>query len=361
MDFEIRQLLTDAGNDEVGLISAIDRMVEVHGKQVYQLVFAEFFNKHIDEDRASRYWKEALVRWSSQKKSRGARQAVKTALLDYLQGVVGENIASLSDGLTGLYSQLYLTTHTDQLLGSRKATPTPARHAMVVLGFDAPDQIKTALEPFEADQALRKVARIVKEAVRKVDTAAALHDGMIGLLIVEAGRNEAFAIAERIRKSVEEESFSGESKLPTGQLTISCGIATFPEDGLRSAQLLNLAGKQRQQAAHTGNRTSPESAERRKDNRYPVSAMVEISGLNENRYTPAMAYNISRHGLAIGCDLEVSDERTVSVRFRQPYWPVSKDSRAIIRQSAPHGTPGLLRFGLEFIEAESELYQPFSC
>jgi diguanylate cyclase (GGDEF)-like protein len=360
MDFELRQLLADAGDDEARLTAAVDRMAEVHGKQVYQLIFSEFFDKQIDLDRAGRYWKEALVRWNSQKNSRGARQSIKTALLDYLQSVVGDHISSLTDGLTGLYSQIYLTTHLDQLLGSRKATPTPARHALVILDFDTPDQVKTSLQSFEVDQALRRVGRIIKETVRKIDTPAALNDGRIGLLIVEAGRNEAFAIAERIRKSIAEESFSGEQTLKNGKLTVSCGIATFPEDGLRAAQLMVLAGDKQKLAARTGNRTSPESSERRKDNRYAVSAMVEISGIKEKHYTPAMAYNISRHGMAIGCGLEVSDERTVSVRFRHPYWPVSKESRAIIKQSAPQGASGLLRFGLEFMEPESELYQPFS-
>jgi diguanylate cyclase (GGDEF)-like protein len=51
------------------------------------------------------------------------------------------------------------------------------------------------------------------------------------------------AVAEKLRLTVEQIPFAGEETLPSGQLTISVGVATFPTEAQDAVQLLDLADR----------------------------------------------------------------------------------------------------------------------
>jgi len=61
------------------------------------------------------------------------------------------------------------------------------------------------------------------------------------LILPVTGVKEATFVAERLRRTIEAEVFPGETNLPLGRLTISLGIATYPEDGDTLQQLLTAA------------------------------------------------------------------------------------------------------------------------
>lgn len=80
---------------------------------------------------------------------------------------------------------------------------------------------------------LKETAQALKENLRPGDTLARYGGEEFAVILVEAGREQAEAAAERLRKAVE--------TLPGGRLTISLGGASFPQDALAAQGLIEKA------------------------------------------------------------------------------------------------------------------------
>ena len=61
------------------------------------------------------------------------------------------------------------------------------------------------------------------------------------IILPETNKAIAYAIAQRIRQRVREIAFEGEKTQPQGILTISIGVASFPEDATSKDDLIKRA------------------------------------------------------------------------------------------------------------------------
>ncbi len=86
------------------------------------------------------------------------------------------------------------------------------------------------------DAALRRVARVLNEGKRQVDSAARVGGEEFALVLPDTSQDGAFALAERLRCALREE-FASDS-VP---ITISFGLATYPTHGETAASLLRAA------------------------------------------------------------------------------------------------------------------------
>jgi diguanylate cyclase (GGDEF)-like protein len=82
----------------------------------------------------------------------------------------------------------------------------------------------------KGDELLIKVAELVKEGLRKTDIAARYGGEEFAVILPETGKEGARLVAERLRKNVESYPFPGRESQPLGRLTLSVGVATYPED-----------------------------------------------------------------------------------------------------------------------------------
>ena len=91
------------------------------------------------------------------------------------------------------------------------------------------------------DTLLAKLAQLVKETVRTDDVFGRF--GGEEFLLVMPGRSgvQAMTAAGMVRKRIEEYPFEGEATQPLGRVTISGGVACFPDDALDSVELLRVA------------------------------------------------------------------------------------------------------------------------
>lgn len=81
------------------------------------------------------------------------------------------------------------------------------------------------------NQVLQQVGYLLNRNLRNEDFVIR-YDGDEFLLVLTATpKMEAFHVAERLRKTIETYHFSGEEIQPNGNLTVSLGMASFPEDG----------------------------------------------------------------------------------------------------------------------------------
>jgi diguanylate cyclase (GGDEF)-like protein len=100
------------------------------------------------------------------------------------------------------------------------------------------------------DQALAALGRILRGSLREVDLVARYGGEEFAAILPEtkasavAGAGVSpFPFLERLRRRVEEAVFPGEDKLPTGKLTLSGGIACFPDDAESVEDLVREADR----------------------------------------------------------------------------------------------------------------------
>ena len=72
------------------------------------------------------------------------------------------------------------------------------------------------------------------------------------LVLIETNKSAAGIVAEKIRNLVESQFFEFEESQPTGKITISTGVATFPADGEDFDQLVNSADQRLYRAKQAG-------------------------------------------------------------------------------------------------------------
>jgi diguanylate cyclase (GGDEF)-like protein len=102
------------------------------------------------------------------------------------------------------------------------------------------------------DRLLSQLAGLVKETVRTDDVFGRF--GGEEFLLVMPGRSRAQALtaAGMVRKKIEEFNFEGGETQPLGRVTISGGVACFPEDAPDSVELLRVADEALYRAKQDG-------------------------------------------------------------------------------------------------------------
>lgn len=81
------------------------------------------------------------------------------------------------------------------------------------------------------DVVLKKTARLLKNTARQMDTVTRFSGGRFCIILPGTPKKDSVLVGERIRREVERVGFTHEENLPLGRLTVSVGIASFPENG----------------------------------------------------------------------------------------------------------------------------------
>lgn len=158
---------------------------------------------------------------------------------------------SITDELTGVYNRRYFNGRFDRETQHAKRYNRPL--SVVMIDIDHFKNYNDLNGHLMGDDVLRKVARILQSNIRRSDVLARYGGEEFVILLPEISKEKAYQAAEKLRQSVEVAPFEGEDKQPRGTVTISAGLATFPDDAGDPVQLLDLAD-QALYAAKAGNR-----------------------------------------------------------------------------------------------------------
>ena len=144
-------------------------------------------------------------------------------------------IDAMTDFLSGLYNHRYLQDRLRQEVES-----TLDEGGEMSLLFCDIDKFKEYNDRFghtAGDAALRAVAQIIDGCIRTVDVAARYGGDEFAVILVGTGANIASEVAERIRESVSQVRLEDDG----GRVSVSIGVATFPQDGQTKEQLVERA------------------------------------------------------------------------------------------------------------------------
>jgi diguanylate cyclase (GGDEF)-like protein len=174
--------------------------------------------------------------------------------------------AANSDGLTHLYNKRYfLSRFGEEIIKAEKAR-TPL--SLFIFDIDHFKKYNDTHGHMAGDECLRITAQVLRNSLRDDDFAARYGGEEFVVVLRNTDHNGALQAGEKVRRAIESHSYTPPHPVnPGGKVTISGGVATYPEDGTGSADLIRRADAGLYEAKHQGR------------NRVCVVAEASISGV----------------------------------------------------------------------------------
>jgi diguanylate cyclase (GGDEF)-like protein len=151
---------------------------------------------------------------------------------------------STTDSLTGLDNHRELMRRLDH----EEARCKRERRSFSVLVGDV-DHFKQYNDAFghpAGDEVLKAISEIMREAARPVDCVARYGGEEFVVMMPDTGATDALELAEHIRARVAAKKYMGR------KMTLSIGVATFPEDADSAEGLISIADEALYQAKREG-------------------------------------------------------------------------------------------------------------
>ncbi|MCU0651978.1 MAG: sensor domain-containing diguanylate cyclase [Candidatus Omnitrophica bacterium] len=163
-------------------------------------------------------------------------------------------LRSHSDYLTELWNHGHFQYLFQAELEKAKATKTPL--TLIMIDIDDFKIYNDQLGHQAGDQILRELSTLLKKQSRKMDFVCRYGGEEFTIILPQTDKDEAFAIAERLRQDIARQVFAHEEILPNKKLTVSLGLAAFPADGTTTSSVINHSDKMLYQAKNKGKNTT---------------------------------------------------------------------------------------------------------
>ncbi|MBW2229725.1 MAG: sensor domain-containing diguanylate cyclase [Deltaproteobacteria bacterium] len=158
------------------------------------------------------------------------------------------------DDVTEVYNARYLLSTCENELQRAERYGTPL--SVLFLDLDRFKLVNDQYGHLIGSETLRRLSKLLLQAVRQVDTLARYGGDEFTILLVDTAHDAAMSIAERIRRTIADHSFEV-GPADRIHLTISIGVSTCPVHGTTREELLDSADKAMYRAKSEGrNRVS---------------------------------------------------------------------------------------------------------
>ncbi|MHC4916013.1 MAG: diguanylate cyclase [Planctomycetota bacterium] len=245
-------------------------------------------NVRCEEPEARLLWVNLLAHKTEMSDRLGRNVGIRVASLDYFKNIVGlldevkivggaefietERLA-VTDGVTGAFNHRYFQDRLERGLARSRELAQPL--SLWMIDIDYFKQYNDLNGHIAGDVALREMASLLRRWVKREDTVARYGGEEFAVVLFNTDRSEAGKVAERLRREVEKVDFPNEQVLPGGHLTVSVGLAVFPDDCSDRASLIAEADAALYTAKRNGrNRVCSEAHEAREARGVSASDLV---------------------------------------------------------------------------------------
>ena len=281
----------DDYEDDDRLIKELNQIIEKEGKNACSVIFHVLTNLEIENEKAKEFWAEVIAHYERLVSILGRKVSLRTALCDYFCSIhkslknpkvveiqLFEKTvkASRFDNLTGLYNRQSFDETLEREINRAK------RHekeiSILFLDLDDFKEVNDSFGHQTGDEVLKQVAKIVLNEKRSEDLAARYGGEEIVVIMPETGKIDSLVLGERIRQRVEEMRFVFNGH--TVRLTISGGLASFPENATDAESLLKCSDNALYRAKGSGkNGISFFSQDKRRYMRIEIDHEVKVREL----------------------------------------------------------------------------------
>jgi diguanylate cyclase (GGDEF)-like protein len=145
------------------------------------------------------------------------------------------------DVLTGLYNRRFLEDYARKLFAMARRRETPV--GLIMLDLDHFKNFNDVFGHEIGDRMLRHFAKTVTASMRETNLAARFGGEEFIVVLPDTNTKSCTLVAERIRKAVMSMVVPSNTEKPLPQLTVSIGIAVFPEHGQNLEEVIQASDK----------------------------------------------------------------------------------------------------------------------
>jgi diguanylate cyclase (GGDEF)-like protein len=293
---QLVQLLAEDTHNTERLTARLDALAQETGLSVHAGLLLLLTQLPFEETEAREHWEGILAQRHAMSLALGRDVGLRVATLDYFMNVnrrlVHPTLIDLAlhptasaggDVLTGLPRDRAFRAAVQGEL--RRARRYGHAVAVALFDLDAFAALNERVTPLVADRLLREAAMLLGNKIRDIDLAARPGEDELAILLPETDRNGAFLVAERFRREVESHFARRDAAGAPAALTVSGGVAAYPEDAADAEALLARAAQALYQAKAAGkNVVLLHTPERRRFLRFDLGtrrAEVEVVGARD--------------------------------------------------------------------------------
>ena len=180
-----------------------------------------------------------------------ARNVAEQLSLGFANLKLQENLQyqSIRDGLTGLYNRRYLGECLEREI--TRAQTSQQLIGIIMLDIDHFKQLNDTWGHIAGDYVLQQIGNFVQENIRSSDLACRYGGEELAVIIFDSSREDTYQCAEKLRQGIKNLNLEhNQQVLP--QITVSCGVAVYPQDGNNVDTLINIADTALYQAKKQG-------------------------------------------------------------------------------------------------------------
>jgi diguanylate cyclase (GGDEF)-like protein len=144
-----------------------------------------------------------------------------------------------TDSLTSLYNRRFLEEAIVRELSRAQRYERDA--SVILLDVDHFKRCNDTRGHGTGDVLLQQLASLFTRQIRGNDLVARCGGDEFAMILPETPKTHAGLVAERLRVKIAEHEFLDSSGGPIERITVSMGIATFPEDATNAQELLEVA------------------------------------------------------------------------------------------------------------------------
>jgi len=159
-------------------------------------------------------------------------------------------ILSNTDRLTNLWNYGYFQHQLAEEI--KRALRFNRSLSLLMADIDFFKAFNDTLGHLAGDKLLQELSLTLKNSCREVDLVARYGGEEFAIILPETNKESAYASAERIRKAVAENPFFYSDNTSPKKITISIGVASFPQDVTEKEKLILAADKALYAAKETG-------------------------------------------------------------------------------------------------------------
>lgn len=322
------------------------------------------FHLELEDDDARRLIERVLVHRVALAEALGRDPGLAVAAADFLVNVERRiqqptlvemdawertSRSARTDALTGLANRSAFLEALD--LEIRRSRRYGLTLAVVLLDLDGFKGVNDRHGHLLGDVVLERVGRLLRRTAREADTTGRLGGDEFALLLPEAPRLGAFAAAERVRKAVRR---AFESEIIDGAalaVTLSGGIASWPEDGAYAQDLLQRADAALYRAKHGGrDRIVLHHLERRAEVRWPArpGTFVAWSRTGASAWSRARVVDLSSRGALLEDDGMAPPPARIDLAFERRGSDERHLGARVVREERGAGAGSARRAGVFF-------------
>ncbi len=145
------------------------------------------------------------------------------------------------DALTGLYNFGYFHEQIRREVERSDRYDYPL--SVLMIDMDHLKVYNDAHGHTAGNRVLMQLGELLRTSIRKADVASRFGGEEFAIILPHTGKKDAYLLCDRLRATIEETRFEGEEVLPSGKITVSSGVATFPDDADNAEELVERADK----------------------------------------------------------------------------------------------------------------------